>query len=309
MAAKRDTDVLERASRTNWRVFTAAQLYAFGFSRHRIQTMLDRGQLHRLHQGVYLYGHPDLAWQGEYLAAQYMAGEGAYLTMGSGLAVAGLWRPYTRQIHVTTSSNRRSRDGVVIHRSTAAPSPDEIRRDGPLRYGALPRLLLELAPTSNLRQLKGLITKAVQQNKLDHALMRTVLDRHRGRPSIGLVAEAYAGYLVRPRAKSELEAAFDQGLKTRPWIPEPERNVYIEAGGIRWEVDRFWPEYDVGVEVDGRNYHEALRDRAKDELKRAKLLTVGIQTLHVSDWRIEYAISDALDDLEQIIARRRATAA
>ena len=226
--------------------------------------------------------------------------------MGSGLAVAGLWRPYTRQIHVSTSANRRSRDGVVVHRSTAAPSPDEIRSDGPLRYAALPRLLLELAPSSDLRQLTGLITKAVQQNKLDHALMRTVLDRHQGRPSMALVTEAYAGYLVRPRAKSELEAAFDGELQTRPWIPEPERNVYIEVGGMRWEVDRFWPDYDVGVEVDGRDYHQALRDRAKDELKRAKLLTIGIQTLHISDWRIEYAISDALNDLEQIIARRRA---
>ncbi len=268
--------------------------------------MVERGQLHRLHRGVYAYGHPDLPWQGTYLAAQYMAGEGAYLTRGSGLAVAGLWSPFTRQVHVTAATGRRSRDGVIIHRTRTPPLSDEIRTDGPLRYAALPRLLIELAPVSNPRQLGGLITKAVQRHKLDHALMRTILTRHHGRPGVAMVTDAYGGYLTPARSKSELEARFDRELHQRPWIPEPERNVYIEAGGIRWEIDRLWPEHNVGVEIDGRNYHEALRDRAKDELKRAKLLTLGIQTLHVSDWRIEYAISDALDDLEAILARRAA---
>jgi hypothetical protein len=277
-------------------------------SAKQIRTMVDRGQLHQIHQGIYVYGHPDLPWQGSYLAAQYMAGEEAYLTHGSGLAVARLWRPYTRTIHVATSTGRRSRDGVVIHRTKVPPQPDEIRSDGPLRYAVLPRLLIELAPTSNPAQLTRLITKSVQQNKLDHALMRRILERHAGRPGAALVGDAYAGYLPRPSAKSELEARFDRELNGRPWIPDPERNVYIEAGGIRWEVDRFWPRYDVGVEVDGRSYHEALVDRDKDELKRAKLLTIGIQTLHISDWRIEYGISDALDDLEQIIALRHARA-
>ncbi len=304
MPPKRDTDALERAARACWRVFRLDELQGFGLSKQRIATMVARGQLHPIHRGVYIYGHRDLPWQGELLAAQYMAGEGAYLTRGSGLAVAGLWRPYIREIHVTTPTNRRSRDGVVIHRAKVPPAEDEIRTDGPLRYAALPRLLIELAPVSNPKQMGGLITKAVQKGKLDHDLMRRILERHQGRPGVALVMQAYAGYLPRPGAKSELEARFDTELKQRPWIPEPLRNVYIEAGGIRWEVDRFWPEHHVGVEVDGRNYHEALRDRAKDELKRAKLLTIGIQTLHVSDWRIEYAISDALDDLEQIIALR-----
>ena len=289
-------------------MFKLEELRTLGFSPDRIRTMVARGQLHPIHRGVYVYGHPDLPWQGAYLAAQYAAGEEAYLTRGSGLAVAGLWRPYTREIHVTATSKRRSRDDVVIHQTSLPPQKDEIRSEGPLRRAALPRLLIELAPVSNPRQMDHLITKAVQQGKLDHELMRRILERHHGRPGVGLVTQAYAGYLPRPGAKSELEARFDRELRTRPWIPEPETNVYIEAGGIRWEVDRFWPAYNVGVEVDGRNYHEALRDRAKDELKRAKLLTIGIQTLHISDWRIEYAISDALDDLEQIIALRRRAA-
>jgi hypothetical protein len=306
MQQKRGTDDLEHAARANWRVFRLEELHGLGLSAQQIRTMVDRGQLHRLHQGIYGYGHRDLPWQGTYLAAQYVAGDTAYLTRGAALAVMGLWKPYLREVHVTATSSRRSRDGVVIHCTKLPPEPDEVKTDGPLRYAALPRLLMELAPVSNLKQVDGLITKAVQQGKLDHGLMRRILERHHGRPGVALVTAAYAGYLPQPSARSGLEARFDRELRARPWIPEPARNVYIEAGGIRWEIDRFWPEHNVGVEVDGRNYHEALRDRAKDELKRAKLLTIGIQTLSVSDWRIEYAISDALDDLEQIIALRRA---
>jgi very-short-patch-repair endonuclease len=82
-------------------------------------------------------------------------------------------------------------------------------------------------------------------------------------------------------------------------------NVYVEAGGISWELDRFWPEDKVAVEVDGRNYHEAIKDRDKDEIKRAKLLTVGITVLHIADWRVQYGIGDALDDLEAILRLSR----
>jgi hypothetical protein len=306
MSAKIDKEALERAARGNWRVFTTEELYAFGFTRHQIRTMVDRGQLHRHHQGVYIYGHPDLPWQGEFLAAQYLGGEGAYLTRGSGLAVMRLWRPYTREIHVTTTGHRRSRDGAVIHRTKLPPQPDEIKTEGPLRHARLPRLLLELAPASNQRQLTNLITKGVQQDKLDHALMRRVLERYAGQPGVVLLTAAYDAYLPEPTSKSNLERRFDRALAQRPWIPEPQRNVYLEAGGIVWELDRYWPEHGVAVEVDSRNFHTAVADRAKDELKRAKLATVGIQVLSVSDWRIDYQIDDALDDLEAILALRRA---
>jgi hypothetical protein len=151
----------------------------------------------------------------------------------------------------------------------------------------VPRLLIELAPVSNLGQLERVMTWAVQRGKLNRELMRTVLERHQGRPGVALVGRAYAGYLPQPSARSGLERRFDRELRARPWIPEPERNVYIEAGRIRWEIDRYGPQFHVGVEVDGRQYHEALADRAKDELKRTKLLTIEIQTLSVSDWRAD----------------------
>jgi hypothetical protein len=303
MGQQRTADVLDRAARGNWRVFTYGELLGLGLSPKQIRTMEMRGQLHQRHRGIYIWGHPDLSWQGDFLAAQYAGGDDAYLTNGSGLAMHHLWRPYTRAIHISTMTRRRSRDGVVMHQTKPPPQPDEIRADGPLRYAALPRLFLEFAPSSNEPQLKRLIEKAVQQDKLDHALMRTTLERHTGRPGTKLVEAAYAGYLKRPRTKSELERALDDELGTRPLIPDPERNVYVEAGGIRWEIDRYWPECSVGVEVDSRTYHQALAARSKDELKRAKLLTIGIQTLSVTDWRMEYDISDCLDDLEAILTR------
>ncbi len=299
--------MLEQAARQNWRVFTLAELLALGFTRDELRTMVKRRLLHQIHRGIYVYGHPVLDWRGEYLAAQYLAGEGAYLTHGSGLACTRLWRPYTREIHVTTLTDRRSRDGVVVHRTSVAPQPDELRHDGPLRWAALPRLLIEFAPVSNRAQIDRLITKSIEQSRMDHALMRTVLGRYQASrlPGVPRVTAAYAAYLPRASARSDLERRFDAALARRPWIPAPETNVVMEVGGIVCELDRLWREIGVNVEVDGRPFHEALAARDRDELKRAKLMTVGIQCLHISDWRIEYGIEDALDDLEKIIALAR----
>jgi hypothetical protein len=135
MAAQRDTDALERAARASWRVFTVQQLPDFGFGRHRIQSMVARGQLHAVHRGIDSYAHPDVPGPGSSLAAQDLAGEGAYLTRGSGLAVMGLRKRFLREIGVTATTARRSRDGVIVHRTKLAPEPDEVRTDGPLCRG------------------------------------------------------------------------------------------------------------------------------------------------------------------------------
>lgn len=49
--------------------------------------------------------------------------------------------------------------------------------------------------------------------------------------------------------------AFDELIRDTG-IPGPQRNVHV--GG--WELDRYWPEFTLAVELDGRNYHTAVRD-------------------------------------------------
>jgi hypothetical protein len=280
-----------------------ADLRSAGLSKMQIQTMVRRGQIHRRHQGVYSYGHPTIPWQGVLLAAQYAAGASAFLSHETALALHGLRKVYLGEIHVTVVGSRtKLRDPRVrLHRTTVDP---ELRRNGQLRYTALPRTLLDLATAgATVKQLTDHITEAIHQRKLDHAQMQATL-AHRQAGS-GSLREAYGYYLPRPSSKSTLERSFDQGLKLRPTIPDPLRNVYIEAGGVDWEIDRFFPQAQLAVELDGRDFHTAQIDVEKDRVKDAKLATRGIAVLRITDLRWGLEPDKALDDLEAILTERR----
>ena len=89
----------------------------------------------------------------------------------------------------------------------------------------------------------------------------------------------------RPARKSGFERAFDRWLLAQPEIPEPERNVRI--GG--WELDCYWPEYGLVLELDGRPYHIVSREIERDRLKDAWLQREGLRVLRVTDhrWRTD----------------------
>ena len=75
---------------------------------------------------------------------------------------------------------------------------------------------------------------------------------------------------------------------------------------MRWEVDRYYRREKVALELDGRNFHQAERDREKDRIKDAKLATEGILVVRITDARWNFDPDGALDDLAAILADRRA---
>jgi very-short-patch-repair endonuclease len=87
-------------------------------------------------------------------------------------------------------------------------------------------------------------------------------------------------------------------LAQHPEIPEPQRNIYIHG----WEIDCYWPEHKLAVELDGRPYHIAVKDMEKDRVKDAKLLRLGIRTLRITDTRFELDPLGVLDDLLAALA-------
>jgi hypothetical protein len=154
-------------------------------------------------------------------------------------------------------------------------------------------MLIELAPRESRRELERLITQAIRKSILNLEKMQVVLSRHDRHPGTASLKAALADYLPRPDRKSSLERAFDEVLAKHPEIPPPHRNVYIEG----WEIDCYWPEQRLAVELDGRPYHVAVRDLERDRVKDAKLLRVGIRVLRITDSRFELDQIGALGDL------------
>src|SRR4051812_3199772 len=100
-------------------VVSTAQLAELGLTRDAIANRAATHRLHRVHQGVYAVGRPDLTRHGRWLAAVLACVDGTALSHGpSGL----LWEILERgdeRPHVTvpTHAGRRRRPGIIVHRS------------------------------------------------------------------------------------------------------------------------------------------------------------------------------------------------
>ena len=68
-----------------------------------------------------------------------------------------------------------------------------------------------------------------------------------------------------------------------------------------WEIDRFWPEHDLAVELDGRPYHVAANAMERDRIKDAFLLRQGITPLRFTDFRVEHDLPGILRDLRHFL--------
>jgi hypothetical protein len=224
-------------------------------------------------------------------AALLAGGSTAFLSHRTAAAVWGLRDITTRRIELTVPGcNRRSRDSLTIHH--AADASDVTTRDG-LRVSSISRLLIELAPREPAPELDRLITLAIRKGILDLDKAQSALARHSRRPGVTNLRTALKDYLPRPERKSGLERAFDELLAQHPEIPAPRRNIHVHG----WEIDCYWPEQRLAVELDGRPYHRAVRDLERDRVKDAKLLRVGIRVMRITDSRFEYDALGALGDL------------
>jgi hypothetical protein len=280
-------------------VVSTQQLLALGMTRKEIHGRSARGSLHSLHRGVYAVGHRKLTRDGHLQAALLAAGDGAFLSHRTAAALHGLRNLNLRHIDVTVPhANSGKRSGVVIHRVTRVPGRGEITDVNGLPLSTVPRTLIDLASLETVTELDRLITEAARRQILNHDRMEELIARHARRPGLGKLKLAYADYRPWPDRNSGLERSFDRVLAKHPEIPEPLRNFWLGP----WELDHYWPEQGLVLELDGRPYHIAVRDMERDRFRDAQLLRQGIRTLRITDRRYNDDPEGAIDDLKAALA-------
>jgi hypothetical protein len=267
------------------------QLREAGLGEDQIARWVARGHLLPVHRGVFLLGHRNVLTKAYLVAALLAAGPEAYLSHRTAAAAWGLREVAINRIDVTVPGRkRRSRGSLKLHRTTL--EPDVKIRDG-LPVSSFPRMLIELAFQETSRELERLITWGIRKRFLDLEELRDALTRCGRTRGVGKLRAACAAYLPTHDRKSELERDFDRFLKEHPEIPPPQRNIYIQG----WEIDCYWPQFQLAVELDGRPYHIAVQDMEKDRYKDGKLLIIGIRTLRITDTRFNYDRGGVYDDL------------
>ena len=232
------------------------------------------------------------------MAATLACGPGALLSHYPAAVLWGLRPPPAAAMHVTVvGRNARGPAGVAVHRVQHLHPADGTRHHGiPVTSPA--RTLLDAATDLTARDL-GRATDEARTHSLvsDHSLNAQFAryPRHRG------VAALSGATGTEPRlTRSEAERRLLELIRDAR-LPEPETNVRLYGH----EVDLYWPDHDLVVEVDGYAFHSSRAAFERARRRDAEFLAHGVQVLRVT-WT---QIADEPTALVATLARATASAA
>jgi very-short-patch-repair endonuclease len=183
-------------------------------------------------------------------------------------------------VHVTAPVGaRRSLDGIAVHRTRHLP-PQDIRVYNGLPVTTPARALLDAAPELTPRRLERAFDQGLVSRLIYRQDVARLLARANGRAGVAalraLLDRETGPALTRSHAEDELVALF-----RRANFPPFKVNARV-AG---YEVDFFWPEHGLVVELDGFQFHShrgaSDADHVKDSVLRAADLDVRRVTPHL----------------------------
>jgi very-short-patch-repair endonuclease len=269
-----DCEIAQLAARQHG-VVSAKQLAAAGLGRSAISERTRSGRLHRIHRGVYAVGHRGLSLHGRFMAAVLACGEGAVLSHGSAAVLWGLLRPLDGPIHVSvpTTSGRRRRHGIHLHRTPALAEPSPSPTFSPIRGGRGRRLLTTYRgniPVTTVPRTIADLDGFIPPHLVRRAIRQAELAGHR------LDAVESDG------TRSDLETAF-LALYRRSGLPKPEVNIKLG----RWEVDFLWRSQRLVVEADTWTYHRGSASFEDDHARELDLGAAGYTVLRFTDRQLE----------------------
>ncbi len=301
MANKSDNraDVeVARLAAEEWSVLSLEELLRCGLSPGRVQTRVHRGQLHRLHHGVYAVGCAKVSREGRFLAAVKACGPGAVL---SHFSAAALWEMVEwddRFPEVTVKDTTpRVHDGIRIHR-TIYLDPSDVRRRHGIPVTSPARTALDLCSQLPERAARRAIRKAISDRSVNLRQLLAILAEQGARPGARRLRKIVAAGAVPTRTELEdavLEVILAAGLG------QPDVNAPMVVGGRRVIPDFRWPRRRLIVEADSRTWHDNKLAREDDAERQALLEAHGERVVRVT-WR------QAVSERTQTIRRLRAAA-
>jgi very-short-patch-repair endonuclease len=246
-------------------VVTRSDLFNAGVTRQEIRTRLRRGDLIRVHPGVYRVGHRAPSVEATYLAAVLAGGEGALLCGRAAAHLLGLVKGTAPAPEVTARTQRRI-EGVKTHRSRGLDARDETAVRG-IPVTTVPRTLVDISSELSLDALARACHEAGVRHGTTPRAVEAVLARRPTSPGGKKLRKVIHGDVH--VTLSKLEARFLELLRAEG-LPLPITNK--PAGGRR--VDCRWPEHRLTVELDGYQFHNSRHawehDRRREREARAR---------------------------------------
>jgi very-short-patch-repair endonuclease len=232
------------------------QLEALGINRATAHWRVEVGRLHRVHEGVYAVGHLPSTRERELMAAALACGPKAMLSHRSAAELWGLRKSSGGAIDVTAPGRRgRSPRGIASHRDDTLAKVDRTSVHG-IPCTSVARTLLDFAAVAPIWELRRAVSEAEVLRILDHASVRVLIRRHRGRRGVARLRMVMDE--IRPetkRTRSEMEREFLR-ICERSGLPLPEVNVRMRLRERTLKPDFLWRNAGLILEADSRTYHD-----------------------------------------------------
>jgi very-short-patch-repair endonuclease len=271
------------------------QLLRLGASRSWIQRRVERNLLVPYHHGLYAVGHLPL------MPIDYAAG--AVLACGPCAALSHLsaarlwdWRKHWVKPHQVMAPTNHAHPGVEFHRCRRLTQRD-IRTHYGIRVTSPARTVLDCAPILGSAEFRRLLSEAQVSKHLRRSGLAEVLARFPRHPGASLVV---AMLDAAGPTRSEFEEVF-RAFCQRFGLPAPRFNEPV----ARYELDAYFPEHRLSVELDGWHFHRTRAAFEHDRNKDADLLLLGIATVRITWERLRQRPEAEASRLEAILAGRR----
>jgi very-short-patch-repair endonuclease len=249
-----------------------------GFTHDAIRRRLEARRLRRLHSGVYAVGHWALTPKSRDLAAVFACGPRALLSHRSAARRHGLLNSSGHGVDVTAGRGCKPKPGITVHTARSIHPDDRAEIDG-IPVTSVARTIVDLAGQLDDRRLTAVVNEAEVRRLFDLRAIEAVLERRRGAKGGRRVRRVLANYTEPPGYSATKAEALFQSLCKQYALPRPQR-----VSKVGYELDFYWPDARLAVEVDGRAFHATRRAFQEDRERDRLLATEGIQVARVT-WR------------------------
>jgi hypothetical protein len=252
-----------------------------------IDHRLASGEFLSVFNGVYAVGHDRLTQRGRFWAAVLAGGPNAFLSHRSAAHHWGFASP-GRDLEVVRTSSPDpfvpaddSRSDIlgrlVIHRSRVLDESQTTRHHG-IPVTTVARTFANIAAVMSDRQLESCLTEAERIGLIRLQEIRRAASLGKGWKGIGRlrsVLHSWDPTVLDTRSDLEREflaACRDQGL------PVPALNVMV----LGLEVDCFWPEARLVLELDSYAHHRSRSAFERDRWRDLALQAAGYRALRMT---------------------------
>lgn len=268
-SASRERAVAELVARQHG-VIARWQLVGLGVSGEMVRRRVEGGRLYLVQPVVYSL-IPDVSVRGRMMAAVLTFGADAVLSHRAAAAVWDLGPWPTGAIDVTVNGRRDGRRGLRLHHTRV----ERVVKDG-FPVTPVARTLVDMASVLSLGRLRDAFEQAERLGLLD---VHSVNEQMHGRRGAKKIRAILADWTEPEPTRGELEKAF-RALCKQAALPPPSCNVSVRG----YEVDAYWPEMNLVVELDSWEWHRTRRAFEDDRLRSAVLEAADVRVLRFT-WR------------------------